>query len=225
MHGAASLLQVERRRIVFTGRGKRTDGQRTHVAERRGNFIGQSQPKKIQILVCSQILQGQHGKGFCTGGSHRRRGLTPGLPEDKRQHDGRNRNHGQRDLCVSTLRRGDRRRTTAPRHRAMLAGSCRPHGPGSRYASRIHQQPATSGVRVPLQALQVAAHLGSVLVTQVVVLLQSFVDDLFQAGGHIVIQAHGRHRRAIHNRLANHRRTLSVKGNIAGRHLVKHGAK
>ena len=44
---------------------KRTNRQRTHIAQRRRNFVRQSEPKKIQILVRSQILQGQHGKGSC----------------------------------------------------------------------------------------------------------------------------------------------------------------
>jgi hypothetical protein len=64
-----------------------------------------------------------------------------------------------------------------------------------------------------------------VLVTQVVIFLQSFVDDVFQPGRHIAIQPHHRDRRAIHDGFADHRRTLAVEGHIAGCHLVEHCAK
>jgi len=155
---AASLLQVERRRIVFTGRGKRTDGQRTHVAERRGNFIGQSQPRKSRSLSAPKFCKGSTQgffapadptAGAVDAGSARRQAPTR-RPQPQPRPARSLRKHASR---------GDRRRTTAPRHRAMLAGSW--PAPWTRLPLRFPNPPTTgtSGVRVPLQALQVAAHL------------------------------------------------------------------
>jgi len=56
MHGLAGFLQVERRRIVLAGRGKWANGKGAHVTERGCDFVGQSQPQKIYILVGTQIL-------------------------------------------------------------------------------------------------------------------------------------------------------------------------
>ena len=41
---------------------------------------------------------------------------------------------------------------------------------------------------VPLQPLQVGAHVGGVLIAQIAVFLQRLDDDVFQFGRHIVIQ-------------------------------------
>src|SRR5438128_11754722 len=48
---------------------------------------------------------------------------------------------------------------------------------------------STTRVRVPLQPLEISPHLRRALIAQVAVFLQSFVDDIFQFGRKVGVQA------------------------------------
>jgi hypothetical protein len=54
-----------------------------------------------------------------------------------------------------------------------------------------------SGLRITLQALQVRADIGRVLVPEVAILFQTLADDALQFGWHIGIQPHWGNRGAI----------------------------
>ena len=75
-----------------------------------------------------------------------------------------------------------------------------------------------------LHALQVGAHLGGVLVAQVAILLESFVDDLFELRRNVGIEADAERRSAIQNRVEDDCRGFAAERQRAGRHLVEHGA-
>ena len=94
-----------------------------------------------------------------------------------------------------------------------LAAASVPLGPGR--AARL---------RLSLEAFQIGAHVGSVLVTQVAILLQRLVDDAFQFGGQVGIHAHGSDRRAIQNLALDYSRAFAPERQCAGRHFIEHGA-
>ena len=81
-----------------------------------------------------------------------------------------------------------------------------------------------SGSGVAFEALQVGADLGRALVAQVTVFLQSFVDDLFQFGGQIGIDAHGGSRLAVQDGVEDDGGSIAAEGDDACAHLVEHGA-
>ena len=81
-----------------------------------------------------------------------------------------------------------------------------------------------SAVGVALQALQVGANVGGVLVAQVAIFLQRLVDDVFQLRWKVGIQSDWRNRCTIENRLKDQRRSFSAEGQRASGHLVKHHA-
>ena len=62
---------------------------------------------------------------------------------------------------------------------------------------RRRQERAAAGVGVAFQALEFGAHFGGVLEAQVAVFFQGAIDDVFQPGGKIRIDADGRGRSAI----------------------------
>ena len=80
---------------------------------------------------------------------------------------------------------------------------------------------SSARIRVALQPLEVSADIGSVLVAQVAVLLQGLLDDLFQLGGDLRVQAHRRHRGAVQDGLEDHRRGIATERHDAGSHLVE----
>jgi hypothetical protein len=64
-----------------------------------------------------------------------------------------------------------------------------------------------------------------VLVAQVAIFLESFVDDVFEPRRDFAIQSHHCDWRAIHDGFADYRGAFSVKGHIGGRHFVEDRAK
>ena len=88
--------------------------------------------------------------------------------------------------------------------------------------TRGHRAP---GICVSLQALQVGANIGRVLVTQVAIFFERFIDDVFKFRRQIRIQPDRGHGRAIQNRLKDECRSVSSKRHHACRHLVEHGSK
>ena len=79
-------------------------------------------------------------------------------------------------------------------------------------------------IRVPLQALEVRANVRRVLVAQIPIFFEALVDDPFQFRRHVGIQAHGRHRRAVENRIENGPRAVPSKWPRARRHFIEHDA-
>ena len=63
-----------------------------------------------------------------------------------------------------------------------------------------------------------------VLVAQIPVLFEALVDDPFQFRRHVGIQAHGRHRSAVENRIENRSRAVSAKRPRACGHFIEHDA-
>ena len=84
---------------------------------------------------------------------------------------------------------------------------------------------ARPGVGVPLQPLQIGAHVGGVLVAQVAVFLQRLVNDAFELRRQIRIQPDRRRGQLFQNRIEDQRRSVAAKGQRAGRHFIQHGAK
>ena len=79
-------------------------------------------------------------------------------------------------------------------------------------------------LRITLEPLQVGAHVGCALVTQVAVFLQGFVDDVFKLGRQIWIQPNRRHGSAVEDRFKDERRRLTSEREDAGHHFVQHYA-
>src|SRR5207244_12762589 len=82
-----------------------------------------------------------------------------------------------------------------------------------------------AALRVPLQTLQVGSYFGSMLVSQVPILVQAFVDDPFQFCWQVRVQPHCRCWRPIKNRFENNSRTLSAKRQCPCRHFIQYCAK
>ena len=85
-----------------------------------------------------------------------------------------------------------------------------------RRAARFH---------LTLQPLQIGAHIGSVLVTQVAIFFQSFIDNAFQFAGQVRIQPHRRHWRLVQDGFEQQRSRVPAERQRACRHLVQHRAK
>jgi hypothetical protein len=81
-----------------------------------------------------------------------------------------------------------------------------------------------AGAGVALEPLQIATQLGCGLAAQLAVFLQAFVDDLFELGGNVGIQAYGGNWVTFEDRIEDDRGTLSAEGQCAGRHLIEHRA-
>src|ERR1700680_1138796 len=93
------------------------------------------------------------------------------------------------------------------------------------YATRCSDGGAgPSRVRIPLQPLQVDAHLCRTLIAQVAIFLQSLIDDSLQLGWHRRIQSHGGRGRCVEDGFEDLRRTDGMKRESAGSYLVKHRA-
>src|SRR5579883_1311019 len=81
-----------------------------------------------------------------------------------------------------------------------------------------------AGIGVALEALQVGADIGGVLVAQVAVFLERLGDDVLELGWEIGIEADGGHRSAIKDGLENEGRGVAAEGQRARGHLVECGA-
>ena len=77
---------------------------------------------------------------------------------------------------------------------------------------------------VALQPLQIRAHVGCVLVAQIAIFLQSFVDDLVQLGRHFGIQPNGGSGRPVQDGFENRCRAVATEGSLAGGHLIENGS-
>src|SRR5579864_60968 len=77
-----------------------------------------------------------------------------------------------------------------------------------------------SAVGVALQALQIGAHVGGVLVAQVAVFFKRLVNYVFQLRGQVWVQADGRNRGTVENRLKNEGGCFSAKWQHPCTHLV-----
>ena len=91
--------------------------------------------------------------------------------------------------------------------------------------SRNWRRHRPSGVGVALQALQIGAHVGGMLVTQIAVLLQRLVNDAFHLRRQIGIQPDRRRGQLFQNRIEDQRRSVAAERQRAGRHLIQHRAK
>ncbi len=78
-----------------------------------------------------------------------------------------------------------------------------------------------AGIRIPLQPLQVGADVCGVLITQIAVFLQALVDNAFQQGRQVGIQAHCRSGNAVQYRLKDHSGSVAAKRQCSRRHLVQ----
>ena len=87
-------------RVVLAGGSKRADGERADVTERGCDFVGQSEPQKIHILIGAQVLQRKNGDGSLTGGDHNGCGALLDEPKQSGQHHDRNRGKYSGDLRI-----------------------------------------------------------------------------------------------------------------------------
>src|ERR1700730_18204770 len=81
-----------------------------------------------------------------------------------------------------------------------------------------------SGSGVALEALEVGADLGSALVAQVTIFLQSFVDDLFQLRRQISVDPHGGSWLAVQDGVKDDGGSVAAEGDDACPHLVEDSA-
>ena len=79
-----------------------------------------------------------------------------------------------------------------------------------------------SGLRVPLQTLQVRSQFARTLVAQVAIFLQALVDDALQFAGHIGIQSHRSDRSTFQNGVEDQRGSFTAKGGHTRAHFVEH---
>src|SRR5260370_42433386 len=90
------------------------------------------------------------------------------------------------------------------------------------YKGDLRRDSGAAGIGVALEALQVRAEVGRVLVAKVTVLFEGLVDDVFEAGRQIWIQPHRRKRRLVKNGIEHGCGGFPSKGKLSGGHLVKH---
>src|SRR5580698_4570208 len=81
-----------------------------------------------------------------------------------------------------------------------------------------------AGTGVSLEALQVGAHFGGVLVTKIAVVFESFVDDAFELGREIGIEARRRSGLTIEDGVEDVGGAFAAEGKLAGGHFVEDGA-
>ncbi len=81
-----------------------------------------------------------------------------------------------------------------------------------------------AGVCVALEALEIGAKVRSVLIAEVAILLQSFVDNFFELGRQVRIQADGRNWGAIQNSFGDDAGAFAAEGQYTGGHFIEHDA-
>ena len=109
--------------------------------------------------------------------------------------------------------------------RASPSGRFRLSDGNARRRSRRSSGLRCASGAVALQTLQVGAHFGGALITQVAVFLQRLVDDLDQLERDQRIQIGRRSRIAIQNPGVDHGGSAAVEGNLSRRHLIENGSK
>jgi hypothetical protein len=111
------------------------------------------------------------------------------------------------------------KRASRDRRRSNI---CRGTFPGGCGRQRVgHECP---GFGVALQPLQIGAHVSGVLVAQVAVLLESLVDDASSLGGTSGVEPHRGKQARVQNGIEDNRRAFAAEGQLAGGHLIEHGA-
>src|SRR6516162_9827946 len=103
--------------------------------------------------------------------------------------------------------------------RSGRIGSCHTTGAGAWYRLALRC------VRVALKAFEVRAKLRSGLATHVAILLQTFLNNFFEAWRNVVIDAGRRSRCTIENIAKDDAGSVAAKWQLTRRHLVKHHAK
>ena len=88
-----------------------------------------------------------------------------------------------------------------------------------------HDGRASPRFRIALQPLEVGAQIGGMLVTQIAILLQRLVDDVFELRRNIGVETHRRDRSALQNRVKDRSRRIPTKRHRPGCHLVEHASK
>ncbi len=77
---------------------------------------------------------------------------------------------------------------------------------------------------IALEAGEVGAHFGSVLVAQVAIFFEGLVDDAIQLRRRIGVHARYGSGRAVEDRFKNDAGTFSAEGQLAGGHFVENHA-
>ena len=91
-----------------------------------------------------------------------------------------------------------------------------------RLARTRHARGGGPGFQVALEPQKIRPQFSSGLAAQLRFLFQRLVDDLFQLGRKVRVQADGGKRVAFENRVEDDRRTLAAEGQCACSHLVQH---
>src|SRR5437588_13048990 len=78
------------------------------------------------------------------------------------------------------------------------------------------------GLRVPLQPLQIGAHVSGVLIAHVAIFLQRLGDDLFQFQSDLRLDLSTWHRLAVQDGVKDQPRRAARKRVLAGGHLVEY---
>ena len=145
---------------------------------------------------------------------HRVTGLVIEIREDNRVSVGQCRGMAKVDVSCDRERqhRGGSRKNHLP------ARDDRGGEWGRHAAGHVHR------AGVSFQALKVGANVRRVLVAQIAIFFEAFVDDPFQVRRHIGIQPHWRHRSAVENRLENGPGAFPAKWPRARRHFIDHDA-
>ncbi len=81
-----------------------------------------------------------------------------------------------------------------------------------------------TGVEITLEALQIGAHLGSVLVAQVAIFFERLVDDVLKLERQVGIQADRHQGSAIQDGVEDHAGSVAAKGREPGSHFVEDDA-
>jgi hypothetical protein len=82
----SSTQQIHIGTVVLACRGKWSDRERRHIAQRIRNFIWQGKAKKISVLVGACILERQHGDYPRACRINGKNGRMPRLPEVEGYH-------------------------------------------------------------------------------------------------------------------------------------------
>src|SRR5207245_9061138 len=102
---------------------------------------------------------------------------------------------------------------------------CRRDRAGISLGGHLGKGCRTAGVRVALQALEIGAHLRSMLVAQARIFFKGFGDDALQVRRNFRVEPRKSDRRFMKNRIKDGARRIASKRKNAGGRLVKHDAK
>jgi TolB-like protein/tRNA A-37 threonylcarbamoyl transferase component Bud32 len=97
-----------------------------------------------------------------------------------------------------------------------------PLGCGSSACVLARSRGGAARIGIALQPLEIGAHVDGSLIAQLAILLQRLVDDAFQIFRQVRIDAHGRGRHLVQDRVKCRCGCGSAEGEHAGRHFVEH---